>query len=91
MIDFRQKQTRVKDDFYSITLKIDENTRNAKDWSDGRGKSYFDQMRWLGYEIRLSYGKTRTGDLLLEENIDYFANDDLKNRKCFLVTGDGGI
>ena len=56
MIDFRLKQAKVKDDFYSITLKIDENTRNAKDWSDGRGKKFFDEMRMEGFKINLSYG-----------------------------------
>ena len=43
------------------------------------------------YNIKLSYGKTGTGDLLKVENIEYFANVDLKGKKCLLVTGDGGI
>lgn len=48
-------------------------------------------MRSLGYKIKLSYGSTGTGDLLLEENIDHFAEKDLNGKKCYLVTGDGGI
>ena len=66
MIDYRLKQAIKKDKFFSITLKIDENTRNAKDWSDYRANSYFQSMKGIGYTIKLSYGKTGTGDLLLE-------------------------
>ena len=73
MIDYRLKQAIKKDKFYSITLKIDENTRNAKDWNDFRAKSYFQSMRNIGYTIKLSYGETETGDLLLEQNANHFA------------------
>lgn len=85
------KNAKVKDQFSSITLRIDENTRNAKDWSDPRGKTFFDEMRMDGYLINLSYGESGTGDLLKVSNIDYFAEKDLDNEKCYLVTGDGGI
>ena len=74
LIDYRLRHALKKDIFYAITLKIDENTRNAKDWSDFRAKSYFQSMRSIGYSINLSYGKTGTGDLLLEENADHFAD-----------------
>lgn len=53
-----------QDKYYAITLKIDENTRNAKDWSDFRAKAHFEQMRNIGYKIKLSYGQNKTGDLL---------------------------
>lgn len=65
MIDFRCKHSNQTDSYYAITLKIDENTRNAKDWSDYRAKAFFDSMRSFGYSINLSYGQTGTGDLLL--------------------------
>lgn len=93
IIDYRDKMNpTLKDNFYSITLKIDENTRNAKDWSDSRGNAFFSHMRdSFGYKIKLSYGYNDTGDLLKEENINYFADKDLKGEKCYLVTGDGGI
>lgn len=65
LIDYRLKNSPdLKDKYYSITLRITQDTRNAKDWSDFRSKSYFDQMRQIGYKIKLSYGKTDTGDLL---------------------------
>lgn len=69
LIDYREKQHKgedcpPKDNYNAITLKIDENTRNAKDWSDQRGKRLFDSMRGFGYKIHLSYGATKTGDLL---------------------------
>ncbi len=65
MIDYRLKHAHEEQDkYYAITLKIDENTRNAKDWSDFRAKNHFDQMKELGYKIKLSYGQTKTGDLL---------------------------
>jgi hypothetical protein len=56
LIDFRDKQCagynkRDYDNFFAITLKIDENTRNAKDWSDRRGRELFDRMRMVGYKI----------------------------------------
>ena len=38
LIDYRLSHGKEMDDFYSITLKIDENTRNAKDWDDYRAK-----------------------------------------------------
>ena len=57
---------KIKDNFYAITLKIGDKTRNAKDWSDYRGRSYFNQMRQFGYKIKMSYGKDKTGDLLIE-------------------------
>ena len=41
------------------------------------------------YKIHLSYGKTKTGDLLRADNIEYFASEITNN--CLLVTGDGGI
>ena len=91
MIDYRLKHALKTDKFYSITLKIDENTRNAKDWSDFRAKSYFQSMKDIGYSIKLSYGETGTGDLLLPQNADYFADKDLESKKSYLVTGDGGI
>lgn len=77
LIDYRIKHSAPIDKYYAITLKISSNTRNAKDWSDFRGKDHFDQMRSLGYKIKLSYGQTGTGDLLKPENIDYFAEHDL--------------
>jgi hypothetical protein len=64
LIDYRLKKSKQKDKFYAITLKISEDTRNAKDWSDYRSKSHFDSMRSLGYRIKLSYGQTGNGDLL---------------------------
>lgn len=66
LIDYRLKKSSQKDKYYAITLKISEDTRNAKDWSDYRSKSHFDCMRSLGYKIKLSYGQTGTGDLLKE-------------------------
>ena len=56
LIDYRLKNAKVKDQFSSITLRIDENTRNAKDWSDPRGKAFFEEMKMDGYFINLSYG-----------------------------------
>jgi hypothetical protein len=42
LIDFRLKNAPdIKDKYYAITLKIGEDTRNAKDWSDPRGKTHF--------------------------------------------------
>ncbi len=46
-------------------------------------------MRKFGYKIYLSYGQTKTGDLLKVENIEYFKGE--MKKKCELVTGDGGI
>ena len=77
LIDYRLKNAEEKDRFYAITLKIDEKTRNAKDWSDFRAKSFFESMKAIGYKIKLSYGATGNGDLLLEENADHFAEKDL--------------
>ena len=50
LVDYRLRQQRhslrrKKDVYNSITLKIDGNTRNAKDWSDGRGKKLFKRLR----------------------------------------------
>lgn len=78
-----------KDHYNAITLKIDSNTRHAKDWSDQRASKLFGQLRRVGQSINLSYGKTGTGDLLNTQNIEYFSNEIKK--KCELVTGDGGI
>lgn len=94
LIDYREKQHQgvdcpPRDHFYAITLRMDESTRNAKDWSDNRGKRLFGTLRGFGYKIRLSYGKTGTGDLLKPENIEAFQEE--IGKKCELVTGDGGI
>lgn len=94
LIDYRERQHKgeecpPKDNYNAITLKIDEHTRNAKDWNDPRAKHLFDTMRKFGCKIDLSYGSTGTGDLLKVENIEYF-RDQVKG-KCELVTGDGGI
>jgi 23S rRNA U2552 (ribose-2'-O)-methylase RlmE/FtsJ len=94
LVDYRLRQQRGalkfhKDTYNAITLKIDNNTRNAKDWSDRRAHDLFVQLRKTGVKIQLSYGQTGTGDLLRAENIEYFANE--VQQKCQLVTGDGGI
>jgi len=34
LIDYRLKRGKINDEFYAITLLINENTRNSKDWSD---------------------------------------------------------
>lgn len=47
-------------------------------------------MRRYDYKINLSYG-SGTGDLYEKENLDHFANSDLKGDKCDLITADGGI
>lgn len=47
-------------------------------------------MNKRGYKILLSYG-TGDGNMLDTKNLHYFAEKDLKNQKCELVTGDGGI
>jgi hypothetical protein len=79
LIDYRIKQQRneltlQKDYYNAITLKIDSNTRHAKDWSDQRASKLFNQLRRMGQSINLSYGKTGTGDLLKTQNIEYFSN-----------------
>ena len=94
LLDYRERQHKgencpPKDTFHAITLRIDESTRNAKDWSDPRAKKLFDTMRRFGYKIHLSYGSTKTGDLLKTENIEHFRAE--VRGKCELVTGDGGI
>lgn len=43
MIDFRNKSGKKNDEFYAITLLMNEKTRNSKDWSDCRGKEYLDR------------------------------------------------
>jgi hypothetical protein len=43
----------------------------------------------MGWKIKLSYGKTQTGDLLVRENIEFFRDE--VGKKCQIVTGDGGI
>ncbi len=63
LIDYREKQQAdkdapIKDNYSAITLKIDSNTRHAKDWSDWRGAELFKRLRSFGYKIKLSYGKT---------------------------------
>ncbi len=50
LVDYRLRQqrreiSRKKDCYNSITLKIDGNTRHAKDWSDTRGAALFDRLR----------------------------------------------
>lgn len=70
LIDYREKQHKnseasPKDSFHSITLKIDNSTRHAKDWSDSRGMQLFSRLRKFGWKINLSYGQTGTGNLLL--------------------------
>ena len=70
LVDYRLKQQKgelrlQKDVYNAITLRIDNNTRNAKDWSDNRGKRLFQRLREnAGQKIFLSYGSTGTGDLL---------------------------
>ena len=55
-----------KDKYNAITLRIDNNTRNAKDWSDKRARDLFDKLNKVGpFKVNLSYGKTGTGDLLI--------------------------
>ena len=50
LVDYRLRQQRgnlkvLSDTYNSITLRIDNNTRNAKDWSDRRAQSLFDRLR----------------------------------------------
>lgn len=94
LVDYREKQHKgldssPKDHIFAITLKISEDTRHAKDWSDPRGSTLFGKLKSMGWKIRLSYGKTQTGDLLVRENIEFFREE--VGRKCQIVTGDGGI
>lgn len=94
LVDYRLRQqrtaTKIQHDTYNaITLKIDENTRHAKDWSDQRATKLFRRLREIGQNINLSYGQTGTGNLLLPENISHFREE--VKAKCQLVTGDGGI
>ena len=70
LVDYRIRQQKGQlrrrvDTYNSITLKIDGDTRNAKDWSDHRGTKLFKRLRDdAGQRINLSYGATGTGDLL---------------------------
>ena len=56
MTDFRLKQHHMeesvpRDKIYAITLKIDQNTRNAKDWRDYRAIELFERLRRKGHHI----------------------------------------
>jgi len=95
LIDYRKNQNGVdwnKDSYHSITLKIGQNNdAKALDWDERRSKEYFELARSKNHNVILSYGADGTGNMFKLVNLEHFVNNDLKNKKCQLVTGDGGI
>lgn len=95
LMDNRKKQNGLdwnKDEYYSITLKIGEgNDAKALDWDHFKSKEYFDYVKSTGNNVNLSYGEDGTGNMFNLKNLTHFVEKDLGNKKCQLVTGDGGI
>jgi len=80
------------DNYYSITLRMKKHSQynRALDWDHYKSKQYFYCLRANKYKVVLSYG-TGDGDILNTANLQHFLENDLKNKKCQLVTADGGI
>lgn len=93
LIDFRKKQHGMdwnKDSYHGITLKVEMKEGQALDWDWQRAKDYFTYVK-QDHKVVLSYGADGTGNMLKLENLDHYMKNDLKDQKCDLVTGDGGI
>lgn len=93
LIDYRKQQNGGEwksDEYFGITLKKKDSTDGVMDWNHPKPSEYFNLMTKSGYQLNLTYG-SGSGDLLDVSNIKHYVEKDLQNRKCHLVTADGGI
>lgn len=51
------------------------------DWEYPKSKKFFNSLKKYDYNINLSYA-AGNGNLYEKKNLDYFAKNDLKNKKC---------